>query len=150
MRTLTETVQRVFGKKDERRYGVKGEIVFVFKPPLENPDLDALRQSIKEIDKLFPWKEDEAPEGAEESPSIFYLGDGQMVVHNFHPKEQEQHICFVVQPRYDSMRRGQLYAYEKYLAKLAGELMKPNLNNYWPASVRSVITIKAVTSFKLF
>src|SRR3989338_197620 len=133
MSTLTEKIRQAVAEMKDRRYGVKGEIVFVFKPPLENPDLDALRSSIKEVDK---------------PPSIFYLGNGQVVVHNFHPKEQ--HIWFSVHPRYDSMRRGQIYAYEKYLAKLAEELMKPKQNNYWPASVRSVITIKAVTSFKAF
>ena len=148
MRTLAETVRGVFRKEEGRHYGVRGEIAFVFKPPLENPDLDELRRQIREVDKHFPWKEDQIPEGAEQPPSIFYLGDGQVVIHNFHPKEQ--HIWFTIQPRYDSMRRGQLYAYEKYLAKLAEELMKPKPWNYWPAEVRSMITIKAGTSFKLF
>lgn len=148
MSTLTEKIRRVVAEMKDRRYSVKGEIVFVFKPPLENPDLDSLRSSIKEVDKLFPWREDDVPEGAEEPPSIFYLGDGHVVVHNFHPKEQ--HIWFTVQPRYDSMRRGQTWAYERYLAKLAEELMKPKQHSYWPASVRSVITIKASTSFKIF
>ena len=147
MSTLTEKIRQAVAEMRDRRYGVKGEIVFVFKPPLENPDLDALRSSIKEVDKLFPWKEDDVPDGAEKPPSIFYLGDGQVVVQNFHPTEQ--HIWFSVHPRYDSMRRGQIYAYEKYLAKLAEELAKPKPHGYWPASVRSVITIKASTSFKL-
>lgn len=148
MSTLTEKIRRAVGEMKDRRYHVEGEIVFVFKPSLDNPDLDALRKSIKEVDDLFPWKEDDVPDGAEIPPSIFYLGDGRVIVHNFHPKEQ--HIWFSIHPRYDSMRRGQTYAYERYLAKLAEELMESKQNNHWPASVRSVITIKATTSFKAF
>jgi len=45
------------------------------------------------------------------------------------------------------MRKGQVYAYEKYLAKLAEEIAKLQLRGV--TEVRSCIVVNAATSFKV-
>ena len=136
MRTFTREIE-------ERNYHVEGAIAFVFKPPLENPNLGLLRWAIEYMDSLFPWKDDQIPEGVEYK-SIRYLSEGDVVIHNF--SFPEQHIWFHIHPQYGSMRKSQIYAYEKYLAKLAEELVKTKLSAV--DEVRSVIKTSTATTFK--
>ena len=139
MRTLTEKVRSVFGS-ERRRYSVEGTIMFVFNSPLKNPDLTTFRQAIEEVDRCFPWLDDDLPKGF--GLNHIRLNEGRVVLEG---NGSEQKILFSIHPY--SLRSGQLYAFERYLAKLAEKLMKPKPWEYWPTEVRSEITIRATTRF---
>ncbi|MBI4158351.1 MAG: hypothetical protein HY505_01905 [Candidatus Yanofskybacteria bacterium] len=142
MRTINELLEVITGT--QRRYTVDGDIVFVFRPPHDfTPQcFEMLRDAIVFVDRKFPWKDTNDHDGTEVS-DIRYLGDAHVVIHNFNP--QEQHVWFWIVPHYDSMRKSQLYAYEKYLAKLAEELNKKRF--FRSDSVRSVFRVVSSTSF---
>jgi hypothetical protein len=125
--------------KGPRLYTVRGAIVFIFKPPvgMESGIRRILRGIIEEVDEKFPWKDEDIPNKTG-FKSIFYLCEGHSVIQNF--STQEQHIWFTIVPQYDSMRRPQLYAYEKYLTKLAEELSRRL--DLRPCEVRAALEIR--------
>ncbi len=142
MRSINGLLQAM--KSDERRYTVEGDIVFAFTPAREDltPQcFEILRNDIAFVDKKFPWK-DTNHDGTEVT-EMRYLGEARVTVHNFNPKEQ--HVFFRVVPCYDCLSKGQLHAYEKYLAKLAEEVFK--IGSFKPTSVRSVFRVVSSTSF---
>jgi len=127
----------------ERRYNMSGAIAFKFDWHTTEPNLAQLAEAIREVDRMFPWHDDIHPD-AGEFESIFYLGDGNVVVHNFHTPLKV--VWFSIHPKWDNLRKAQVYAYEKYLTKLAEELAKKKLSGI--AEVRSVIEVRAATSFR--
>lgn len=141
LRTLKNMVSSESG---ERKYTVSGSFAFQMSWHRDRPDLTKFREAILEIDQLFPWHDDVCL-GAGEPKGIFYVSDGKEVVQNWSIPEKV--CCFNVFPRYSSLRRGQVYAYEKYLAKIAEELAKRKLPNV--CEVTSVIHVHSGTSFRV-
>ena len=126
----------------KRRYDVSGSIAFEFADYAFEPDVAQLANEIREIDKLFPWRDNPNPRA--ESQSIRYLSDGKIVIHNFHTPLK---VCwFHVYPVNKFIRKGQVYAYEKYLDKIAEELAKKKLPGV--VEVRSVLEVHTISSFK--
>ncbi len=146
MSTFTETVQRALGKKEERRYSVGGDIVFEFTPAPGRecfPEVLAeLRVALKSVNRAYPWKDRNDYDGTD-APSFSHLSDGQSTYHNF--STPELHVWFHIIPGIDNVRKSQIYAYEKYLEKLAEELSKKELG---AMSVRSVFRVGSGTTFK--
>ncbi|MDP3934656.1 MAG: hypothetical protein Q8Q46_00295 [Candidatus Giovannonibacteria bacterium] len=121
-------------------------MAFVLTTARVKADLSAFRRAILEVDEQFPWHDDPPRLCPEESaPSIFYLSDGDEVINNWSTPEKT--CWFTIFPKYHSIRKGQVYAYERYLAKLAEELVKKRLP--FVAEVRSVLHIDSGTSFKV-
>ena len=111
---LKEYASALEGRKQNRKYDVSGSIVFRLVPGVVNPDINFLRGVIVATDKLFPWKDYTGI--GELRPSIKYLTDGEVVVHNFHLPEK---VCwFYIHPPFP-LNKGQLHAYEMYLEKIA-------------------------------
>ena len=128
----------------ERKYGVSGSFVFQMSWHEYRPDLAEFKRAILDMDQLFPWYDDVCP-GSGRTKDVFYVSDGEEIVHNWSVPER---VCwFNVCPRYQSLRRGQVYAYEKYLAKIAEELAKRKLPNV--CEVRSIINMYGGTSFRV-
>ena len=151
MRILTElqrwTMRNWFANLvgGERRYEVSGAIAFETTYHDVRSDLDRLRNAILEIDAEFPWRDDIHPDAGERK-SIHYLGGGNVVIHNF--AVPIMLVWFSVHPKWEMLRKSQIYAYEHYLAKLAEELAKRFAESSLFSEVRSVIEVRAVSSFK--
>jgi hypothetical protein len=126
----------------KRRYTVEGHIVFVFRPPKDMFHDVCLQQAIMDTDKQFPWKDDVHPDAKREGESIFYLGDG----HATWEDGLVTSCSFMINHRWDNLRRNQIYAYEKYLAKIAEECAKKK--PLGSAEVRAVLEVRSVSSFK--
>ena len=130
---------------EERHYNAKGAISFVLRWHTDEPDLAKLAEEIREADRMFPWRDDFSPGAGQEKPeSIFYLSNGEVVVHNY--TTPVKIIWFGIVPKPDCLRKGQVYAYEKYLAKLAKELAEKKLSGI--AEVRSLIEVRASTGYQ--
>jgi hypothetical protein len=138
MRTL-QNAQRTITKAiyGERKYDVNGDICFHVDWYEAEPDLAKLRQAITDTDQRFPWHD--ARGTGEPLPSIKFLSDGQVVVHNW--SVPEKLIWFTIYPPF-GMHRGQVYAYEKYLEKISEELARLGLPHI--SAVHSVIAIKGI------
>ena len=126
----------------ERHYRVEGHIAFEFVSHDREPDLHPLREAILEVDREFPWCDDVYP--GVKFKSIHFLNAGSITRNNRTCIEYT--AWFHIFPYQGNVRKGQVYAYEKYLAKIAEELSKRELPNV--KSVRSGITMTAVTSFE--
>ena len=126
----------------ERHYHVHGMIGFKFDELTAESDLTLLAESIRRVDKAFPWHDDPLPE--QEFKSIRRLGRGEVHVHNFH--QPVRYVWFVVYPGMDYLRRGQVYSYEKYLNRLAKKLSEEKLRGV--LEVRAIIEVAATMSFK--
>jgi len=133
---------------EERRYSVEGEIVFEFTPAMarECPKGLArdLQDEVRATDLLYPWKDKSDYDGAE-VPSIGFLGEGQNQYHNV--STPELHVWYRIVPGIQGVRKGQIYAYEKYLEKLA-EKLAFRCNAHGATSVRSVFRVGSVKFFK--
>jgi hypothetical protein len=144
--TFTETVQRVIGKKEERRYTVEGDIVFEFTPApgreLPWMQLHELRGELKLANRIHAWQDFNDYNG-QEAPSFSYLSDGDYQYHNLHVPEL--HVWFRIVPGIDCLRRNQLHAYEQHLERVAEELSRRNLGT---TSVRSVFRAGSVKKFR--
>lgn len=127
----------------DRRYNVSGAIAFELSWHTFEPGLTLLAETIREVDRHFPWHDDPYPDTKFES--IKYLGEGKVVVHNF---KTPLKICwFTIVPGINNLRKAQVYAYEKYLSKLAEELSKSELVGV--IEVRSIIEVRSVTNFRV-
>lgn len=129
----------------ERRYNVSGAIAFEFGWHTTEPDLAQLAEAIREVDRTFPWHDDIHPD-AREFESICYLSDGRIFVQDIYPRRKVVWFSIYPTPQGGMLRKAQVYAYEKYLAKLAEELAKKKLSGI--AEVRSVIEVRAATRFR--
>ena len=128
----------------EREYSVSGSFAFEVSWHEDQPDLAKFKEAILEVDQSFPWHDDVHPDSGEPK-GIFYISEGEEVVHHWSFSEK---VCwFSISPRYDSLRQGQVYAYEKYLAKIAEELAKRKLLGV--REVKSVIHVHRGTSFRV-
>jgi hypothetical protein len=138
MRTLLHNLGLVHDRRDHEIGGIIGFISSRY----DKPNLAKLRQAIIKIDAQFPWNDDSlCPD--EEHESIKYLSDGKIDTDGWGEKK----ICrFYLYPTREYVRKGQVYGYEKYLAKLAEELAKLNISGV--QHVRSTIQIHATTDFK--
>lgn len=125
-----------------RNYSVEGHIVFHSDLGTIETPLPQLREAILEVDKLFPWKDDIYPDARDpERESIMYLSPGE----KGGGWKGETNLWFHLVPLWQSVRKGQVYAYEKYLAKLAEELAKKKLQGV--ESVRVKISMYRMTEF---
>ena len=129
--------------RGDRNYSMHGHIAFTFGPGKVEHDLLKLQELIREVDRLFPWSD--TPSLGEEFKSIKYLSEGEVIIQNW--SIPEKHIWFSVFPGITCLRRGQVYAYEKYLSKLAEELAKKKILGV--IEVRGVIEVGAATSFRV-
>lgn len=135
--------RKVF-ERSGRHYDVSGAIAFELLFHSTEPDLTAMAEAIRNIDYWYPWSDLDAAPLAGEYKSIFHLSDGHVITHNF--STPLKIVWFNIHPPSGHMRKSQVYAYEKYLAKLAKELAKGFASTV--SEVRSVIEVRASTSFK--
>jgi hypothetical protein len=139
------TLRRVFGfqeKKEERReYSVSGCISFMTTDQ-SFVDLNALKEAITTVDRQFPWKDDFS---SQSEKYVLYIGESSSSTSGY--TIPETIVDFPVDRRHNSLRRGQLYAYEKYLAKIAEELAKMHLPRI--KEVHSQIKIQRTKVFKV-
>jgi len=144
MRTITGRIIDfvVYPNKGERKYGVNGHIVFVSFFCLDI-ELVSLRRHIIDIDRQFPWSDESFAEGR--MGSIKYLSEGKCVTRRFYGG-RSNYFWFDIYP-YGSLRKGQVYAYEKYLAKIAEELAKRRIPGV--DLVQGIIEMRSSTSFRV-
>jgi hypothetical protein len=127
---------------DRREYGINGTIGFIYSMyEKEPPDPSELRRAILKIDARFPWSDDPRPD--ERYKSIKYISDGEVSLTGWGGKK----VCwFHLYPTREWVRKGQVYGYEKYLAKLADELAKLNLPKI--QNVRCTFEVHSTMDFK--
>ena len=135
---------RAVFERSGRHYDVSGAIAFELLFHSTEPDLAAMAKAIRDIDYWYPWMDMDATPSSGEYKSIFHLSDGHVVTHNFNTPLKI--VWFSIHPMSGHMKKSQVYAYEKYLAKLAKELAKQFAGAV--TEVRSVIEVRASTSFK--
>ena len=115
-----ETRNSLANKLDgERKYDVTGRICFNLIRARAYPA--AYRAMIENVDRDFPWRDDVHPDWHRDFKSIKDLSDGEVVTDNL-PGDPTR-VWFEIRP-YCKMRKSQVYAYEKYMEKLAIELAK--------------------------
>lgn len=132
MRTLT--------MKDETEYEIlRGEILLKLRAQSVEPDMPAIKRAIQEIAVEFPWRNGNGT-GAINDYSV---SDGEIIQDNFDTRQKV--MRFRIQHDEQHLRRGQIYAYEKHLAKIAQELAKRTI--YFATSVHDVIEVRMWTSF---
>ena len=105
----------------DRRYTVTGHLTFQLKTGAE-PDLAELRQAIVVADRSHPWKDDDSDQ---QFKSIGELTAGHKFTVRYRIQMAgctDHFFWFDIKPGYNKMRKGQVYAYETYLAALAREL----------------------------
>ncbi|MBU6501072.1 MAG: hypothetical protein KGJ89_03015 [Patescibacteria group bacterium] len=132
--------------RGERRYNVKGNIVFEIGHGCHNMELDLqqLAAAIREVDAMFPWHDDDI-DSKMNHKSLFYLSGGRVVVHDLNGPLKM--VWFDLFTEYRDIRRSQVYAYEKYLAKLAEELAKKKFVGI--AEVTSAIEVRTSRHFRV-
>jgi len=150
MRTLTTqawTVRNWFREivDGERKYSVTGHFAIELLDHAYVPNFEKIAEEIRRIDGEFPWKVDLHPSvlGLVDE-NIRIVSKGEVVTHNLAPPLSIYWLT--VFHSHGSLRRSQVYAYEKYLAKIAEELMK--ISRDFAKEVRSVIEVRAGTSFR--
>lgn len=122
MRTTIQSLQFAAAKAlgwAARPYSVEGAIAFTLSWHECDADVGLLRQSILSVDRECPWKDSDLFTG-EQAPSIKFLGEGRPVVNNYSPPEKT--YWFTIIPGIDTLGKGQLQAYERYLGTLAAKL----------------------------
>lgn len=130
-------------ERSKRHYEVSGALAFEM-VNTASPDLSAMAKAIRDLDYWYPWM-DNHPSPSGEVKSIGHLSDGEVIAHNF-KTEPGKIVWFSIEPPCKHLRTSQVYAYERYLAKIAKELAKAFQGAI--IEVRSIIDIKAATSFK--
>jgi hypothetical protein len=139
------TLNRIFGctekKEEQREYSVSGCISFVTTDQ-SFEDLNALEDAITTVDRQFPWKDDFSSQSEK-----YVLNIGKNSTSTSGWTIPETIVDFPVDRRHNSLKRGQLYAYEKYLAKIAEELAKMNLPRI--KEVHSHIIIQSTKVFQV-
>ena len=147
MRTFAQTsgiqnvIRNLFHTKDSHSHHVEGRLAFVFAHHLAETSLQLLREAILAVDSEFPWKDFNYY--GDPYPSIRMLSDGEALIHNY--TTPEKWCWFSIFPGHQSLKRSQVYAYEKYLMKLAEELAKRRLPNV--AQVRNVMQVTTGSTF---
>lgn len=144
MQQLSYRIRKAVGLTD-RPYEVDGTIFFILDSADAELDLSVLRQVIVEVDQLFPWK-DEHPFTGEKFKSIKYLSEGKSKVDKWAVPVK---TCFFnIYPGFERLTKGQLHAYENYLAKIAEELFKRKLSHV--ASVWGSVSTRKTFGFPGF
>ena len=139
MRTFLRSIGLV---NDRRDHAVCGTIGFISSLCGNEPNLAELRQAILNVDARFPWTDDSLRPD-EEHESIHYLSAGEVGTDGWGEKK----ICwFYIFPTREYVRKGQVYGYEKYLAKLTEELAKMNIPDI--QHVRCTIEVRSTMDFK--
>ncbi len=126
-----------------RRYEVSGALAFEMLHYSFEHDFAAMRKAICEVDAEFPWRDDLHPDITFES--IGYLSNGNVVLHKY--AKPLKMVWFTIHPKWGNLRKSQVYAYERYLAKIAEELAKRFVDEV--REVRSVIEVRSGTSFSV-
>ena len=120
---ISEMLAKLCGKEADRKrnYAVKAHISFVFTSAhMGGLTPYSLRLLIQEADRRFPWVDSDPKPFNQES--IGYLSEGELVVHRF---SNSNSCCyFNFEPPHSSVRKGQVYAYEKYVERLGQELLE--------------------------
>jgi hypothetical protein len=139
MRTFLQQLAELVRK--DRAYAVAGVISFVYSQ-YDQPDLAQLRQAIMDVDSRFPWSDEPRPD--ETFQSIGHLSDGESALAGWGAVDDM--ICwFHIHPMRDYVRKGQIYAYEKYLERLISELAAMGIPNV--KSVRCTIETHSTIIF---
>src|SRR3989344_963415 len=126
MRTL-EKIQEVLGRETE----------------------EAIRDAIMEVDNIFPWRDTNEYYEYNNlvAPSINQIGRAENQFNNWGGRSTELCVWFTLKPGVHYVRKSQLYAYEKYLEKLAEELAGKK-DELGFTSVRSVFRTGSTKKFK--
>lgn len=127
--------------KGPRQYTTEGSLVFDFsidgidhydKEPfhltLALMKLETQFQvAIEEVDKQYPWEDDAtAEQGPFGSRMRFLFSKPRMILsHSFGSMIMRELFYFA--PKSEKLRKGQVYAYEQYVAKIAEELSKRDI-----------------------
>lgn len=132
MRTLIE----------ERRWEVTGQLLFDFRFIIGEPDLDLVKNRIREIEKQFPWC-DNSFSNAEDAE---HLSECEITIDDPRLRPYWKICRFHIHPHNKMLKKGQLYAYDKHLTRLAEELTK----RYVPGlvEVRSILEVRTESIFK--
>jgi len=143
MRTF-ETFEKI---KDaltgERKYQVTASITVVFRRGMNPSEFNTLREMIKEIDRQFPWRDD-TDRDSDDSLGLYEISRGEELENE--DKAGDPACWFSITPKHSWMRRNQVYAYERYLAKIAQELTKKLLHR--TREIISSIHVSGATRFR--
>lgn len=126
MRTLTVTkwqkvrnvVSNLIDRK--RQYSISGEISFDISGGIK-PDLVAMKEIVTKVCTQFPWKDGDCT-NTKETKSGTYLSNGKITPHE--SDESLMTVTFVVTPIIGLVRRGQVFAYGRYLDMIVLKIMQ--------------------------
>jgi hypothetical protein len=127
----------------ERHYTVMGYIVFKLQQPClaGNGIQTLLRASLTELAKQQPWKD--------EMPPLEKMPEGGVMIFPGNLKSSsrtESEWSFMVVPGRDDLRKGQVHAFEKFMADLARLVPTSSFRNV--VSVRTIVQTWKVDEFK--
>ena len=151
MRNLT--LKEMVGEKDfvKRCYSVKGQIVVIY-PSDPFPEKNGfykykeVRDLLRKIQWNLPWKDDGPFESQESRNAFECVEDG---ISGPAPIfEKGYYLTFKLAPYHNRLRRGQIWAYGKYLENLAKELAKSDFL-VGASGVKFFYEITTVESIKL-
>jgi hypothetical protein len=130
--------------KGRRKYFVSAQISFKVRCPMQASDLAKLREAIFKFSRTFPWFGDEF---ADKRSDVRVRHTDETRIASQSPLIDETYVSYDITHNDGRwMRRDQVYAYEKYLAKLAAALATMHLPNV--REVRSTVKTEASTSFE--
>jgi hypothetical protein len=143
MRTKNDALQEA----DDRRYEVHGHLKLCFSDT-NDVDIDRLCDVIRTVDLEMPWVDELGSNG--DQSLVRYLGSrddypDQWDFDNPYLAGSDMKVTtytFRLTSKCFFLRQGQLYAYEKHMAKLAEELAKRRLCNEYVASAVKITTEK--------
>lgn len=129
---------------DDRRYSTHGTLRLKVGLDFKDSDISLIKEEILRVDRLFPWHEDVRGDlETGKSNGANFISDGSVTSDG---TDSFYRYCIIeIHPKFSSMRRSQVYAYEKYLMKLASGIKKGPFSNvfevwsivYMCASMRS-------------
>lgn len=146
MRTQLQSEQ----EERDRKYEVQGLLKFRFWDT-EHVDIEGLREAIRRVDTEMPWVDE--PYANNPEKQIKYMGKESDWPYQpdfdaasgpppgLTPWSQLDTHTFRLGSKCLLLRKGQLYAFEKHMAKLAEELSKRKLCNDSIAYVVKIATI---------
>ncbi len=110
--------QQKASEREYPSYEVGGKICFVCLAKPTETETHRFEKAIRQVDRQFPWRDDRP---IVSSNNICLSHPSYTPPARSSSEEEEHGYCFKTS-LVGNLRRGQVYAYEKYLAKLAEEL----------------------------
>lgn len=142
MRTRTKRALDFFRQRD-RSCEVSGTINFWYPYKIDHEAIAYLREAIIDLDREFPWKDSHFIPGSPLAESIGFMSGANVREHDLPP--EARHTCtFTIVPGIKHLRTSQVYAYERYLWRLASEL-KAKIK--WVTRVDCVLNMTSISSF---